>query len=61
MEISTYSFSVDGIFYEIELSADGYKRFLEVMNPFMKAGRRISDERDQPTPPSRTEGAPGGF
>ncbi len=39
-DVATHTFSVDGIFYEIDLGADNYDRLLEVLSPYISSGRK---------------------
>ncbi|MGW7201435.1 histone-like nucleoid-structuring protein Lsr2 [Streptomyces chryseus] len=44
-EVATHTFSVDGVNYEIDLGADSYQKLLDVLGPFMGAGRRVGGRR----------------
>jgi hypothetical protein len=39
-DIAPHTFSVDGIFYEIDLGAENYDNFLEALSPYISKGRK---------------------
>ncbi|MGC9540550.1 histone-like nucleoid-structuring protein Lsr2 [Streptomyces sp. UG1] len=39
-DVSAHTFSVDGVFYEIDLGADNYDKLLEVLSPYIRSGRK---------------------
>ncbi|MER7960360.1 Lsr2 family protein [Streptomyces sp. NPDC096030] len=39
-DISTHTFSLDGIMYEIDLGHDSYQQFLDALGPFIRSGRK---------------------
>lgn len=41
-DIATHAFSVDGVNYEIDLGPDNYQKLLDVLGPFMGAGRKVN-------------------
>ncbi|MET9519473.1 Lsr2 family protein [Streptomyces sp. NPDC002994] len=40
-DVATHTFSVDGVNYEVDLGQDNYQKLLDVLGPFMGAGRKI--------------------
>jgi hypothetical protein len=39
-DISTHTFEVDGVSYEIDLGADNYQELLDALGPYLSAGRK---------------------
>lgn len=52
----TVKFGLDGVQYEIDLSADNAAKLREAMSPYVKAGTRTG--RGQPVPARRRSAAP---
>ncbi|OEJ61091.1 hypothetical protein BGM19_26830 [Streptomyces agglomeratus] len=39
-DVTTHTFSVDGVNYEVDLGHDNYQKLLDALGPFMGAGRK---------------------
>ncbi|GAB2825944.1 histone-like nucleoid-structuring protein Lsr2 [Streptomyces sp. NPDC054796] len=39
-DAQTHTFAVNGVVYEIDLASDSYDKFMDVLQPFIKAGRK---------------------
>ncbi|MGW1991412.1 histone-like nucleoid-structuring protein Lsr2 [Embleya sp. NPDC001921] len=44
-DVSTHSFSLDGVSYEIDLGNDSYQRLLDALGPYFGAGRKTGSTR----------------
>lgn len=44
-EVSTHTFSVDGVQYELDLTPESHDQLLEALNPFMQKGRKVGRGR----------------
>ncbi|MGP4112965.1 histone-like nucleoid-structuring protein Lsr2 [Streptomyces sp. 4N509B] len=40
-EVTTHTFSLDGVSYEIDLSPDSFDKLLEALQPFRDSGRKL--------------------
>ncbi|MFE9122699.1 Lsr2 family protein [Streptomyces sp. NPDC007172] len=54
-EAATHQIVIDGVAYEVDLGPDSYDKFMEAVNPFLQAGRRI--RRGAKAGPARQTGA----
>lgn len=57
-DASTHTFSIDGVSYEIDLGPDSYDALLNVLAPFIKAGRIIGRPRGTTGPRRKTPANP---
>ncbi|MFJ5221208.1 Lsr2 family protein [Streptomyces sp. NPDC088354] len=54
-DVATHSFALDGVTYEIDLSADSYDSLLEELGPYLGAGRRVGGRVKRSTAPKPTQ------
>ncbi|QHC22717.1 histone-like nucleoid-structuring protein Lsr2 [Streptomyces sp. GS7] len=45
-KVTTHTFSLNGVQYQIDVAPDGYDLLLEAMAPFTKAGRKTGRTRE---------------
>ncbi|MEU3795633.1 histone-like nucleoid-structuring protein Lsr2 [Streptomyces fructofermentans] len=57
-EVSTHTFSLDGVNYEIDLVPDNYDRLYEALAPFIGKGRKTGRTRGAGRPRRDTAGGP---
>ncbi len=58
-DVGTYRFALEGVEYEIDLSADNLTRLRGALAPFITAGRRLPKRPAGPRPARDTSGRPG--
>ncbi|WP_435271543.1 histone-like nucleoid-structuring protein Lsr2 [Streptomyces sp. 1222.5] len=56
-EVAAHSFSLDGVTYEVDLGHDSYDKLLEVLAPFMRAGRKIGRSKSAASGKRRANGS----
>ncbi|MFD3809249.1 Lsr2 family protein [Streptomyces sp. NPDC058619] len=47
-DVTTHTFSVDGVNYEVDLGHDNYQKLLDALGPFMGAGRKTGSGARRP-------------
>ncbi|MGW9170173.1 histone-like nucleoid-structuring protein Lsr2 [Streptomyces decoyicus] len=52
-DVTTHTFSIDGIQYEIDLGPESHDKFMKALAPFTEHGRRVKRQRIFPSPTAK--------
>ncbi|MFJ8957640.1 Lsr2 family protein [Streptomyces sp. NPDC102381] len=58
-DVTTHTFSLNGVNYEIDLASDSYDKLAEALGPFIKAGRKTGRGKGGSPRPRKGRGAAG--
>ncbi|MEU5281148.1 Lsr2 family protein [Streptomyces asoensis] len=57
-DVQTHTFSLDGVYYEIDLVSDNYDRLFEALAPFIGSGRKAGRTKTAGQPRKQQLSAP---